>query len=88
MQKKVYLLLLVSFILCLNSCNNDDVNIQEPLDTNIIGLYKVNSIKSDTNLRTGGYIGSNTELIPHFTCDTITLENISNGLLFSNSSLA
>lgn len=74
MQKQIYLLLLVSCSLCLNSCNNDDDNTQEPLDTNLIGLYKVNSIKSDTNLRTGGYTGSNTELIPHFTCDDITLE--------------
>jgi hypothetical protein len=74
MQKTIYLLFLVSLSMCLLGCNKDDDNTKTLLNTNIIGVYMVNSIKSDTNLRTGGYIGSGTELIPHFTCDDITLE--------------
>lgn len=73
MQKKAHLLLLVLLSVCLTNCNNNDDD-QAPLNANIIGMYKVTSVKSDTNLRTGGYIGSNSELTPHFTCEDITLE--------------
>jgi len=60
--------------LFLISCDKDDDNSQVSFNTNYIGDYKVSSIKSDYNLRTGGYIGSGTELIPHFICNDITLE--------------
>ncbi|WP_291870410.1 hypothetical protein [Maribacter sp.] len=74
MQKTIYLFLLVSLSLSFTSCNNDDDTTQAALDTNVIGIYKVNSIKSDTNLRTGGLIGAGSELISYFTCGEITLE--------------
>lgn len=74
MQKKIYLLLVISLSLCLTNCNNSDDDDEVILNIDIIGMYQVNSIKSDTNLRTGGYIGNGTELIPYTNCDDITLE--------------
>ncbi|WP_298474364.1 hypothetical protein [uncultured Maribacter sp.] len=76
MQKTIYLFfLLASLSFSFVGCNNDDSNTTKaPLNADIIGSYKVSSIKSNTNLRTGGLIGAETELISYFTCGTITLE--------------
>lgn len=81
LKRTIFILFLaslnVAFIGCKKSkeikeCENDTAQVS--LDSNYIGTYQVNSIKSNTNLRTGGYIGSNSELIPHMTCGVINLE--------------